>query len=747
MDNKFTITSFGLFASIITATIGIGTFSYSGELATTVGTDGWIVVIAGGILSCLLAILLIALLKKNNWNDYTDILIGNFGKILGSLLSLSFVAYLIFSMSIGLRTFIEVMKMYLLEKTPTEFLMVVTILTGVYIIRGGFDSIVRFNEVAFWLMFAPVFVILMLLLSNVDFTNIFPIMSEQPLNYIRSMSVNIYIFKGFEIILLILPFMKDRTSAKKVTILSIIFITVFYALIFIFTLGVFTKHLDSNLLWPAITMIKSINIPGTFIESWDGVVMTLWILFYFTTFINSLYFSSHIVKKVFSLVDIKQSNMLVVPFIYLSALYPENLLELNSIRIGTYQFVTIFMIVFIPLIAIIFSSRRKGIIASVLLICILFTGCWDKVEIDKRSFISTIGIDAGEDIGNEEELKKLKEDKSNNELDLKRIHITYGAPDISKLGPQKSATSKDNYITTDAISMEDALEKASSKISRNINYGHIKLLVLSSELLEHPEVFREITDYLQRQSSLNKMMYVVIAEGKAEEYVKFKPVMEQNIETYISGLIDSSNRNSTILPVTLNEMLIRLSENGNAIIPSLKYEKDKNEISLTGLGIIKEYKIKGFLSQDQTSVIEMLRGKLEGGKKSVYIEGHPIDISVERVKRKITMKNEGSNLKFNIDIFLEGQIKGYYNGGKQLTSTYLNSIEEDFNKSIKDECEEVVKITQKTFMVDPVGFREVVEKYHNTLWKEKESNWAKVYENANINVNVHTKIRRIGITK
>ena len=45
-------------------------------------------------------------------------------------------------------------------------------------------------------------------------------------------------------------------------------------------------------------------------------------------------------------------------------------------------------------------------ILPVILSCVLLSGCWDKVEIDRLNFISTIAIDPGEDIGKEKELKK-----------------------------------------------------------------------------------------------------------------------------------------------------------------------------------------------------------------------------------------------------------------------------------------------------------------------------------------------------
>ena len=391
--------------------------------------------------------------------------------------------------------------------------------------------------------------------------------------------------------------------------------------------------------------------------------------------------------------------------------------------------------------------KKLIIILITLSACIILSGCWDKVEIDKRSFISTIGIDAGENIGDIDKFKKLDKDKSNNEVELKKIKVTFGAPDISKLGPQKSASSQDIYLTTDAVSMEDALDKASAKMSRDINYGHLKLLIISSELLENPETVVEIVDYFQRQASINKMMYVMVAQGKAEDYIKFKPSMEQNIETYISGVMENSDRNSSILPVTLNELLIMLSENKNGIIPSLKYDKDKKEMMLSGIAIIKDYKIKGYLSPNETSDIEMLRGKLKGGKKSIYLEGHPIDISIEGVKRKISMNNYDDKLYFNIDVYLEAQIKGSYIGSKYFTNEYINFIENSFNKSMEDECQQVIKITQNKFSVDPIGFREYLEKYHPYMWKQKGKVWDEAYKGSIINVKVHTKIRRIGVSK
>ncbi|MCH5138992.1 Ger(x)C family spore germination protein, partial [Clostridiaceae bacterium UIB06] len=58
-------------------------------------------------------------------------------------------------------------------------------------------------------------------------------------------------------------------------------------------------------------------------------------------------------------------------------------------------------------------------IVSLLLICILLNGCWDKVEIDKKSIISIMGVDVGQDICKQKEMaKQLKPDEPYTALEM-----------------------------------------------------------------------------------------------------------------------------------------------------------------------------------------------------------------------------------------------------------------------------------------------------------------------------------------
>lgn len=751
MRDKDFITASGIFTTIIVTVIGVGIFSYPRELASIVGTDGWIVTIMAGLETYLLIYIAYRTLKSNGYNKFNIILEDNFGKILGGILAVIFVVYNVFTISIGMRIFVEVIKMYLLEKTPTEFLIIVTILSGIYLVRSELENLIKFNEVSFWIMFISIGVILLFTLNKTDFTNVLPVLSNKPQTYLIALKSTIYSFAGIEIIYLIGPFAKNKLHINKTAIKSIAFITVFYVIIVVFSLAIFSKEQTKILLWPTITMINSININGAFIERWEGVVMAIWVIFYFTTFSNIYYLSSDIVKDVFRLGDVKLSSALIAPVIYITALYPQNIAELYDISNKFIPPLFIYSLIVLPII--IFLSGKiknmgnRGKAISLLLICVILTGCWDKVEIERTDLVSIMGVDAGADIGKTKELKNIKPTDPITSIDLKKFHVTFGIPDLSKLEPGKGDVSQNKYIDVDGYSIQDVVSNAIAESSRSIRFSHVKILILGESLMKYPDSVKEVIDYLQREPSLNRNIYIVMSDGDADKYVKFNTPAEISVENYILGMVESDLKNSTVVPVTLNDFLIEMSEDGNSIVPRIVVDKDNNNIKISGTFVIKNFAQKGILNSTQTSNIELLKGTLRGGKKMIYVDEHPLDIRIDNTSRKIRVLQENGKLIFNIDLDIEGQIKNYYTGNETFSMDKLNQIEHDFNEAITKECKSVVRSTQRELQVDPIGFREYVEKYHPGVWRQVKYKWDDTYKNAVVNINVNTKIRRIGVTK
>lgn len=78
----------------------------------------------------------------------------------------------------------------------------------------------------------------------------------------------------------------------------------------------------------------------------------------FTTFTNLYYFSADILKDMLHIEDIKISSLLIIPFVYIIALYPENVAEVIDVGRNLMPILFIINMVVIPIILFLISKFR-----------------------------------------------------------------------------------------------------------------------------------------------------------------------------------------------------------------------------------------------------------------------------------------------------------------------------------------------------------------------------------------------------
>lgn len=333
MKKDYNLGDFGFFTTLIVSIIGIKIFSYPRMVIETTGNDAITITIIGGILSILFILFIESVISKNNYGDISLILESNFGKITKYLFLIIFCIYFITSAALGLRVFSELIRMHLLSKTPTEAILFTLIFTGNYHIRKGLENIISFNQIMFLVILIPIVLLLIFPLKQGDITNILPLFTLDIKNYLYPILFSLYSFSGYEIIYFIIPLMKNNNKVKKITIRSIIVVVFFYLSVIIVTLSVFTKYDAKYQMYSLITLARVIDIPGTFIERWDGIVLSLLIVLFYINFVSLYYFAGDTISKIFNFRDVKISLLFVSPIIYIFSLYPGNVIELEKITL------------------------------------------------------------------------------------------------------------------------------------------------------------------------------------------------------------------------------------------------------------------------------------------------------------------------------------------------------------------------------------------------------------------------------
>lgn len=364
MEKKGFIEEFALFVSLSVSMIGVGIFYAPSIVAKYVGPGGWISALITGGEILIILFLIYKVIKLNKYKDLTFILTNNYGKFIGKSIAGLYSLLTLIVLSLSLRTFSEVISMYLLKNTPTELIIATFIFIGMYLSRGGLANVVHFNEIVFWLMFVPIAIMLLLTIPVADFSNLMPIGGYPVKEYFISSYEILFLFNGFSMAFILMPYVKKRKIIKPAILMSSVFVMVFYIIILILVSATLSSVQTADSIFPTITMLQSISSSSGILEKWDSLIMGLWVIFYFTSFANIYYLSSIILKDVFNIEDVRISSMIYVPIVYLTAMIPENIIDVRNLRYNYLRisFIGILLIIIVlTLIISLFKQRRRSV--------------------------------------------------------------------------------------------------------------------------------------------------------------------------------------------------------------------------------------------------------------------------------------------------------------------------------------------------------------------------------------------------
>lgn len=359
IKNNDTISPYQLAMIIIMTVISIEVFSLAAEAADNLGADGWLTIVVLGIInifSVLIIVRLNSIFPGKTIAEYSQIIIGT---IPGKILTSFFAVYLIIVIAYVTRVFTEVVKMFLLFRTPTEVIMLSLILVCTYVVRGGIECVARINELLFPILFIPFIAIMLFGFPIMDFSNLRPILQIPPGRVLTAIPRMIFSFGGIELALYYIGFMKEPRRAYKPLMVSVLFLIFFFLMIIIFCIAAFGAKTVTKIIWPLAAYIRLISLPGVFIERLDGVILSLWVLTVFTTIVSVLFIVSYSLSKVAGTKEHKQFVLPPVIIIYYLALQPGSLAELYEWGNMIFPYAVASFMYVVPVALLLIAKLRK----------------------------------------------------------------------------------------------------------------------------------------------------------------------------------------------------------------------------------------------------------------------------------------------------------------------------------------------------------------------------------------------------
>ncbi|NMM53117.1 GerAB/ArcD/ProY family transporter [Paenibacillus aquistagni] len=339
--------------------LGIGILTLPRAAVEKVKTpDIWLSIMIGGLIAMLAGVVIVKLSQqfpKKTFYEYSQVILG---KWLGCLLNLIVIGYFVAMSSVMLRAMAEVNILFLLEGTPRWAMIIAFMWAGFYLVIGGLSAITRLFQLIFPITVIIFFMIAGMSLKVFDINHLRPVLGLGLGPVLKGVQSTALSFGGFEIMLLLVAFMRDPKKANKAVLFGIGIPVIIYVTTALMVIGALSIDGVISLTWPTITLIKSIEFPGIFFERYESLLLVIWMMQIFTTFVITHYAAAMGFAQSFKK-DLRPFLYLMMPVIYIVAMLPVDINELFALSNGVGN-AGLVLFVFLPIVLLGIAKLRGG---------------------------------------------------------------------------------------------------------------------------------------------------------------------------------------------------------------------------------------------------------------------------------------------------------------------------------------------------------------------------------------------------
>lgn len=343
-QNKTSVVSpYFTFFLIHSLQIGVGILGFQRIIIKPAGYDAWISILLIGLATHVVLFFMLKMLEKDN--DLIEIHATCFGKWLGTIFTLCFTLYFILSSLAVLRTYIEVIQVWIFPNITLWHITLIFLFIIYYILAGGFRSV---TGICFFSVMLPILVTFFLIfpLQYANFRNVLPIFTHSFTDILKSAKAASLEFLGIEALLLFYPLIRKEKSVKYWAHLGIFFTTVLYLLVALVSFFYFSEGLLNHTIWATLAMLKIIRVP--FIQRVEYIIIFLWFLIILPNLCLTIWASCQSVKR-----SLRIPFKITVPFflfiLYISSLPFTNRDMVNALNAYTSQIGFYLVYVYIPI--------------------------------------------------------------------------------------------------------------------------------------------------------------------------------------------------------------------------------------------------------------------------------------------------------------------------------------------------------------------------------------------------------------
>lgn len=388
-------------------------------------------------------------------------------------------------------------------------------------------------------------------------------------------------------------------------------------------------------------------------------------------------------------------------------------------------------------------SMKWRDVLSILLVCCLLAGCWDRKELSQVSLVTGIAIDKGEE---------------------QKYRVSVEVINPTELNTKTALGEAPNIVFSfEGNTIAELLHKMNVGAAQKFIYSHMRLLAISEEVVN--ETLLDFLDFFERNRQVRSDFNLVLVRGNHAEDILKVPSSEykvsslkiavQLIQMFRGWGGDPGTRLDDFIRILTSKgqvpVLATLDIKGDIkkgmTVDNFKNVTPEAIVKLEPLAIFKNSQVIGYLTLEDTRNLLMIQNKLKQTYIGVPCNGKKNIVGVHIVKSvaDVSAKETKDVPKFHVTIRSVGVLEEVACKRDLLDHKTFTDYEKLFNKKMDTDIKQLVKKMQTEYKADIFGFGELLRENDYKHFKKYQNDWTKGFEKAEVSVDFHVTITRTGL--
>lgn len=327
LEAKTSMSAFQLAIVLFVTCIGAQIMLTPRALIEQAKNGSWISVIIGGVLFYTATYLMLRLGKKYPDETIVEYAPRIFGRM-GGFFVITWFNLVFFLQVVTIFYGVgKIITFYMFDRTPPEVVILALLVLCTYCALQDWGTILRIHQFLFVIAYSILLIVWLTSILNFRLENLLPLWPVDIKGVVAGGISTWGMYGGYECVLLLLPLVYRKVSLSKLAQevgLAFIGATLLFMIIIVVIIGVLTVEDAKNLPFPALIVIRSVELPGTFIERLENYLLVTWIPVVFDTLAAMMFFMAQICMRQWRHADHRPALLLLVPIIYVGSVLIDN---------------------------------------------------------------------------------------------------------------------------------------------------------------------------------------------------------------------------------------------------------------------------------------------------------------------------------------------------------------------------------------------------------------------------------------